>query len=55
MTFNLLSEKIENEALVTLLGGTNGTSDGISTHPHDLVTPVSRSKPYEDNDVDDLS
>ena len=49
--FTLLSEELDSKTLMNLVGGAN--ANPISTNPHDLITPTSRSKPYEDNDVED--
>ncbi|MGH1384101.1 hypothetical protein [Kordia sp.] len=49
-TFTLLSEELDSNTLMNLVGGTNATP--ISP-PHDLITPTRSAKPYEDNDVED--
>ena len=51
-SFMLLSEELDSNTLMNLVGGANATP--INTNPHDLVTPTSGAKPYDNHDVDDL-
>ncbi|MGH1384100.1 hypothetical protein [Kordia sp.] len=43
--FMLLSEELDSNTLMNLIGGTNATP--IRTFPHDLITPASTSEPYD--------
>ena len=50
-SFALLSEELNSKILMNLVGGTNATP--IRTYPHDLVTPASKSEPYDNNDPEE--
>ncbi|WP_298511408.1 hypothetical protein [uncultured Kordia sp.] len=50
--FTLLSEELDNQTLMHLVGGTDATP--ISTLPHDLITPSRNTKPYTPGDPDEL-
>ncbi|WP_298511402.1 hypothetical protein [uncultured Kordia sp.] len=45
--FTLLSEELDSQTLMNLVGGTDATP--IPTNPHDLITPASSSDPYEND------
>ncbi|WP_298511407.1 hypothetical protein [uncultured Kordia sp.] len=49
--FTLLSEELDSQTLMNLFGGTN--AGPVNNNPHDLITPTSSAKPYEEVDVDD--
>ncbi|MGH1384099.1 hypothetical protein [Kordia sp.] len=49
-TFTLLSEELDSNTLMNLVGGTNATP--ISP-PWDLITPASRSEPYDDDEPEE--
>ncbi|WP_298511404.1 hypothetical protein [uncultured Kordia sp.] len=49
--FTLLSEELDNQTLMNLVGGANASP--INNNPHDLITPTSTSSPYEGGDVDE--
>ena len=50
-SFALLSEELDSKILMNLVGGANATP--ISTNPHDLITPASRSQPYDDDEPEE--
>ncbi|WP_298511411.1 hypothetical protein [uncultured Kordia sp.] len=50
--FTLLSEELDSQTLMHLVGGANAAP--INNNPHDLLTPTSRLEPYGPSDVDDL-
>ena len=49
-SFTLLSEELDSNTLMNLVGGANATP--IRTFPHDLITPTRSSEPYTDDDPD---
>ena len=50
-SFTLLSEELDSKTLMNLVGGASAVP--ISTHPHDLITPISSVKPYDTDEVDE--
>ncbi|MGH1384098.1 hypothetical protein [Kordia sp.] len=50
-TFTLLSEELDSNTLMNLIGGTNATP--IRTFPHDLITPARNSEPYDNDDPEE--
>ena len=44
-SFTLLSEELDSKTLMNLIGGASASP--ISTNPHDLITPASKSEPYD--------
>ena len=50
--FTLLSEELDSKTLMNLIGGANATP--ISTNPHDLITPARSSKPYDNDEPEEL-
>ncbi|MGH1384096.1 hypothetical protein [Kordia sp.] len=50
-SFTLLYEELDSNTLMNLVGGANATP--INTNPHDLITPTSRSQPYDDDEPDE--
>ncbi|WP_298511409.1 hypothetical protein [uncultured Kordia sp.] len=49
--FTLLSEELDSQTLMHLVGGANAAP--ISTNPHDLITPANRAKPYDEEVIDE--
>ncbi|WP_298511400.1 hypothetical protein [uncultured Kordia sp.] len=49
--FTLLSEELDSQTLMNLIGGTNASP--VSTYPHDLITPSRSSEPYDNDDPEE--
>ncbi|MGH1384102.1 hypothetical protein [Kordia sp.] len=49
--FALLSEELDSNTLMNLVGGANETP--IRTNPHDLITPANASVPYDDDEPEE--
>ncbi|MGH1384095.1 hypothetical protein [Kordia sp.] len=50
-SFTLLSEELDSNTLMNLVGGTNATP--IRIYPHDLLTPTSSTEPYDNDQVEE--